>query len=200
MVRFELTALDEATLVPQVAHALEARVEHYSREKLPGLWEKIDRIASQPGAKRAVKPSRFVSAGFILLGVVLFVAGYVEPRQKSLMFIGTVAILYAILRLVPKSNRYEREAASLLRGKSELEPGHIRIELGDAMVVTVDDAVETVKRDSLELVLEEADVFVVCFGGRAVVLQKRDLAEGTLADAREWFGLESEAANVEISD
>ena len=43
---FSLSPLDTETLLPQLAAALEKRVELHSRQRLPGLWQVTDKLSN----------------------------------------------------------------------------------------------------------------------------------------------------------
>lgn len=92
------------------------------------------------------------------------------------------------------SDRYEKAAREFLEGHAEsLKEKEVQICFSNEEMITVMGDLEDLDQDAvtfdeIQLVMEEKDIFFVIYGGRGVVLQKKDLDEelGTLDEFREF--------------
>lgn len=81
-----VTEEEKAVFTPQLAMALDKRLELHSRRTMPGLWSVTDRLNSMPRASEAVLKRRQVryriyGVVLLVLGLFLLIPGLMEPRN-----------------------------------------------------------------------------------------------------------------------
>lgn len=187
--KFNITPMDVDTLLPQVSRALEKRTELLSRERYPGLWKQTDKLTSQ-GHKNQRSPTRAKVMGILclLLGLFLFIPGMMKPKELLVPLIaGAFGIVVGLASLwrnrKRKKNPFDGSAMKLLAGKASVEPGRYQVLFSqqEMTMTNLDEHKgESVPYSGLEYVIETKDIFLVTFGTRVSVLQKKDLFEGSL--------------------
>ncbi len=90
---FSLSPLDTEALLPQLAAALEKRVELHSRQRLPGLWQVTDKLSnakrgSQPVANHRKRLRQFLGLILWVLGLLMLAPGLIDPQE---LFIPLIA-------------------------------------------------------------------------------------------------------------
>ena len=76
----------------------------------------------------------------------------------------------------------------LLEKLADIQPGQIRITFDEnGMEMWEGEAAEQVPYGKFECIVEEEDLFLVTFDGRALVLPKADLTHGSTEDLRNLF-------------
>ena len=183
---FRLTPYDTERYLPQVSRALEKRTEIYSRQQFSGLWKIIDKLNASPrGKARGKLRSNLFSIVCLALGVFLFVPGIINQGLTGPLLAGILGILVGIAGLwrgrKSRKNRFDRSAQLLLSGKEALDPEeNIEISFFEtAMMLPGGGEDDCVLYEDFQCTVETADLFVVVFGTRALILQKRDLTTGT---------------------
>ena len=83
---FSLSPLDTETLLPQLAAALEKRVELHSRQRLPGLWQVTHKLSnaergSQPVATHRKRLRHFLGLLLWVLGLLMLAPGLIDPQE-----------------------------------------------------------------------------------------------------------------------
>lgn len=183
-IRFVIGAYDKAALLPQVAAALRARTEQLSREKMPGLWSASDRLS---GGKTPQKSGKGVL--WLCVGVFLLVPGLMDPRELLLPLVaGAAAVLLGLGRMMQSGTdrRFVRSAEVLLKGKEQAAVPPYEVVFSDEHM-RMPEAMggEAVPYADFETVVETADAYLLVFGGRAMVLRRQDIAEGSGAQLME---------------
>ena len=182
---FRLSAYDIERLVPQVSKALEKRTELVSRNRFPALWKLTDKLSSTKGETRRRLHTRFFGILCLLAGIFLLVPGLTNPEELRLpLILGILAVLSGAADLWrsrgKKPNPFDTSARTLLNGKDAYtEEDTVEISFFEtAMMLPGDGDDACVLYDDFKYVIEEADIFLLVFDTRAVVLQKKDLTNG----------------------
>lgn len=193
--RFQITAMDTEALLPQVSLALEKRTELVSRERLPGVWKVTDYFRQRPRAseetlRKRRGHSKLLGSLCLVLGIIAFVPGVMEPRDWPLLLAGAVGIGAGAASLLGGCRRspYDRQARQLLAGKDR-ETGCAQVVFSpEGMTLKSGDGqVRTVPYDAFIQVLECADILFVIYEQWVTILQKKDLAEGTVEGLRDFL-------------
>ena len=188
---------------PQVSRALEKRTQLLSRDRLPKIWSYIDRRGTaeedpEQAFKRQQLRSRIWGVICLAAGIFLLIPGLMEPRELlTVLILGILAICVGIgglWRGRKRKNPFDRSAELFLAGKDQLPEGQAVFVLfsSEEMIIGAIDEKETVGRevvsyDTLTYAIETDDLFLLMYGERVAVLQKRDLARGELGDFREFL-------------
>lgn len=195
---FTRAPLDEA-LLPQIAHALQTRIDSLSRLKYPGMWEQADRAAAKDTPEK--KASREKAAAvryrlwgivFLALGIFLLVPGIMKPEKLTVpMIVGAIAVLMGLKRLFGRyvsagekmKQRYEASARQLLnrlnRAQESGEPTLVFDE--EAMTMTTPNgSEETVPYTAMEYIIEEEDLILITFGTKVTVIRQTEITEGDI--------------------
>lgn len=192
---FSLTPYESADLLAQAARALEKRTELVSRAQYPGLWARTDRLG---GPKQSPQPSRLrtrlLSTVCLVLGIVLFVPGLMQPKELLVpLLMGAVGIGAGIGGFYRsrknKKTAFERSAERLLAPLRELEDG-LRICFSEEGMQLSEE--ETVPYDGFEYVIETEELLLLTYDARVSVLKKDDLTD---ADPAELASFLSERTN-----
>lgn len=190
---FNVTPMDADILLPQVSRALEKRTELLSRERYPELCKQTDKLNSQ-GSKHRRNPTRTKVTGILclLLGLFLFIPGMMKPQELLVPLIagafGVVVGLASLWRSRKrKKNPFDEPARKLLAGKASVEPGRYRVCFSQQEMTLkniADHRGESVPYSTFEYVIETEDTFLITFGTRVSILQKKDLSEGGISNFR----------------
>lgn len=191
---FRIGSYDTEGLAAELAGALRMRTENLSRQRMPGLWSVSDKLERKESGKRSGKAMGYL---FLIFGIVLLVAGIARPKELFLPLIaGAAAVFAGLSRLLQAGTdkKFLRSAEMLLRGKETPSgpPQELRFSpLG--MMLPQNVGGEVVPYSAFETVVESERLLLLVFGGRVVVLQKRDLAEGGMEELRELLMSEIKA-------
>lgn len=183
---------DRPGLTRQVTRALQVRTEIESRAKMPRMWKAIDRLneeekVSDEVKERRAKRSKIYGVLLLVLGVLLFVPGIMDPAGMALqLFAGCVGIVVGALTLIPRKQsrgsnlqrRIERSARDLLAQLKAAPQTEVRF--NDESMQLGDDA--TIPYQKFTCVVETEEVYLFVWGKEATVLQKCDLCEGEAED------------------
>lgn len=197
---FEMQPHDAEPLLAQVSRALEKRTELMSRKQYASLWKVTDRLnerqkdSAGPGrVHKGLTIFNLILGSFLLL-TALLAKMQGRPMDGTILFVGVLAVGVGILRLRTEpmksktQKRFDRAAGMLLERLADLQPGQIRIIFDEnGMEMWEGEATEQVPYGKFECIVEEEDLFLVTFDGRALVLPKADLTHGSTEDLRNLF-------------
>ena len=200
--RFQLSPYDTELLQPQLSRALEKRTELASRKACPGLWRVTDRLRAVPSGRRrrSKTRTRILSGMCLVLGLLLFLPGLMDPRTLFVpLLTGAAAIGAGIgglwrtagprTKVRAKESRFDKAARTLLDLARSISPDtSAGAEFSDAgLTLPEEGGGELVPYDAFACVIEMPDGFLLVFDTRAAVLQKRDLTAGSLDELREFL-------------
>lgn len=182
---FQITPYDSPELVRQVSDALERRTELRSRKKCPKMWKLTDRLckkrASEGCLEKRRKRYRVYGMLLIMLGVVLFVPGAMDPKELLVpLLAGAAGILAGGLTLWSgrgrkrRTNAFDRAAKQFLQGLAAPPSAQIRF-TGDGMTIAGKPA--AVFAD-FNFAAETQDLFLLTWKEKITLLQKKDLIAG----------------------
>ena len=100
-------------LVDQVAEAVGKRAEIFSREKLPGMWKKVDKLNEKKMPEEVLRHRkiRYVIYGIILIavGFFLFIPGLMKPKELTVpLIVGAFSIINGIFAVLPRRTNAEK--------------------------------------------------------------------------------------------
>ena len=198
---FEMQPHAAESLQAQVSSALEKRTELLSRKQYASLWKTTDRMNSRPKGKAPVGKAdkiwaviKLVLAGFLLLTAVLAkLQGRSSFGGVTYFFLAgitgsSILTLSADPMRRRARKRFDHAAAMLLEKLADIQPGQVCVTFDeDGMEMREGTSAEAVPYAQFECIIEEEEIFLVTFDGRAMVLPKSDLAEGSAEDLRNLF-------------
>lgn len=185
---FRISPYDREKFLPQVGKALEKRTELISRKKYPALWNVTDRLRALPGGKtRSRLRTKVLSVICLILGILLFVPGLMEPQELTVPLIaGAFAIGAGIGGLwrsrKHRVNAFEKAARKLLESVgSRSSEEETTVSFSDTgMTIAVDNNVSRpVPYHEFECAVETEDMILFVYAERVMVLQKSDLTTHT---------------------
>lgn len=189
---FHTSSYDVDMLLPEVSRALEQRMETYSRQRLPGLWQQIDK---HPGSSSAntMTPGRKIyrrvtSILLIAVGLFLLIPGLVKPDELlGPLVVGALAIGAGIYFLwstrKKRVSRFEKEARTFLSNVAQAESTEIRF-TAEGMLVG-DGA--PILYSQIQFFFELPSGYFISWENQAVFLQKCDLTEGDPAQFADFL-------------
>lgn len=200
---FDMTPIKAESFLEQVSTALEKRTELVSRAKSPKLWEYTDRVnAKEKASEASLKKHRIFRKIFgvinLLLGIVFFVAGLMDPKELPVpLFVGAFAVFAGLIGIFVKkgtvTNRFLKPAERLLQGKDSVIPGENQIIFSESQM-----EIKSLKSDSIvapyadfEYIIETNDAFLITCCGYAIILKKADLREGNINDFCSFIALKT---------
>ena len=177
-------------LEEELAAAIEKRTEIFSRASLPGMWKKTDamnRYAAR-GSRRKGILRKVLPWVLILAGLFLLIPGLMEPKELRMPLIaGAFFVLLGVsslLRQRParRKGSFRRAAAGMLQNTSGLEGSSVQVVFDDdGMKVITQEGTRAVPYDEMEMLIEAPRLYLLTYGGRATLLQKKDLTGDTQA-------------------
>ncbi len=185
---FQITPYDTENLLQQVSRALEKRTELVSKARYPGLWENIDKLtAMSKGRRRSRLRTKIMSVICLVLGVILFIPGLMEPQELLVpLLAGALAIGAGIGGLwrsrKRRENPFDQSAKRLLMGKDTIsaEQSLVVSFSASGMEIRADDSdPQRIPYSDFESVIETNDLFLLVHDTRVTVLQKKDLTSHT---------------------
>lgn len=168
----------------EISEVIAKRTEIFSRRKLPGLWEKTDRLNEKRLPEKALirrrKFRRFYGIICIALGFFLFVPGLVKPDELFVpLVVGAVAMITGISAVIPRKTNAERY---LKKAKKLAKAINSSLEKDDTVVFGDNGIFENgallMKYEELENLIENRSIFLVCDGKKIMVLRKNDMVSG----------------------
>lgn len=197
---FHLSSYDDPALEEETAQLLAQRLEERSREAVPGIWAATDRLnayaARGPGREQRRTRYRIYGVVLIALGVFVLVPGLAEPRTPALIGAGAVGIISGLLEFyltrkkqapaLPAACR--REAALLLEQRRSMDEGlpskraEVRFDSG-GLSLCAGGETRIVAYGEITGIFESERLWLLLYGGeQALLLQKKDLAVGDVAE------------------
>lgn len=212
MFLFRISNYDDPVLDTETPKLFHQRLEEHSRRTVPWMWKVTDRLnayaANGPG--RETRRTRYHVYGVFLLalGALALIPGLMKPRTPALIGAGTLAIISGILEFclarkrkpqaVPKACR--KEAKELLSGRRAIDWSMVQMKVYfDEKGMTVSDGKkqEIVPYDKMTGIFETKHLWLLTYDGeKALLLQKKDLLEGTAKDFSYYLCHEIEVKEV----
>ena len=175
----------KAGLEEELAAALEKRMEIFSRTSLPGMWKKTDalnRYAARGNGRKGVL-RKVLPWVLILAGLFLAIPGVMEPKElRTPLIAGAFFMLLGIsslLRQRParRKGSFRRAAAGMLQNTSGLAEASVQVVFDDeGMKVITQDGARAVPYEEMEMLIETPRLYLLTYGGKATLLQKKDLS------------------------
>ena len=175
----------ESGLEEELAAALEKRTEVISRASFPNMWEKTDALNRYAARGRTQNGlfRKILSWILILAGLFLAIPGMMEPEElRTPLVLGIFFVLLGLLsllgrRLARKDASFRRAAAKLLKTTSGLDAVSVQVVFNDEgmSIITQDDAC-SVPYAEMEMLIETPQLYLLTYGGKATLLQKKDLS------------------------
>ena len=194
---FQVSPADINALLPQVSQALEKRTELVSRARYPGLWKQTDKHNAAGRTSRSKLTARIPSLACLILGVILFVPSVMNPHESlSLLLPGTAGIATGIVSLWHSGKRsknpFDRSAKQLLEGKDVIPDGVSFLvsfagKKATLTVISDSEKEELLPYSSFECIIEAKDVFLLTYQNQVLLLQKKDLTEGSIDEFRKFI-------------
>ena len=183
-----VTEEEKAVFTPQLAMALDKRLELHSRRIMPGLWAVTDRLNRMPRASEAVRKRRRVryriyGVILLILGLLLLVPGLMEPKELAApLAVGALATVSGILYLRPRRNgprrRERKQAEQLLAAMAGSGNGDVAF-AEEGVSVRAGESLRQIPYVEMDAVIETKDLLVLSFSkASALILKKRDMIEG----------------------
>ena len=174
-----------AELEEELAAALEKRMEIFSRASLPGMWKKTDalnRYAARGNGRKGVL-RKILPWVLILAGLFLAIPGLMEPKElRTPLIAGAFFMLLGVsslLRRRParKKGSFRQAAAGMLQNTSGLAEASVQVVFDDeGMKVITQDGARAVSYEEMEMLIETPRLYLLTYGGKATLLQKKDLS------------------------
>ena len=200
---FGVTLIDDA-LTPQLSQVLERCTQLASRKRLPVLWRLSDWLNRVPKADPEVLKKRRKREGvlgavlwavsmFLLVPSVMEGALLAFEELKALLVPGILCLAAGVWALAGKRLRwkescFDRQARELVRQRgtvTNLESAQVEFtEEGMVLSDGTDVGAQCFEYPEFFFVAETEALLVPVCGQRAVVLQKKDLREGSMEQLR----------------
>ena len=183
-----VTEEEKAVFTPQLAMALDKRLELHSRRTMPGLWSVTDRLNSMPRASEAVLKRRQVryriyGVVLLVLGLFLLIPGLMEPQELAgPLVVGALCVVSGILYLRPRrrgpSRRERRQAEQLLTAMADSGGGEVTC-AAEGVSARAGKSLQQISYEEMNAIIETEDLFVLSFSKtNALILKKRDMTVG----------------------
>ena len=183
----------EAGLEEELAAALEKRMEIFSRASLPGMWKKTDamnRYAARGNGRKGVL-RKILPWVLILAGLFLTIPGLMEPKElRTPLIAGAFFMLLGVsslLRQRParRKGSFRQAAAGMLQNTAALATMSVQVVFdGGGMKVITQEDERSVSYAEMEMLIETPQLYLLTYGGKATLLQKKDL----MGDAEAFVG------------
>lgn len=183
-----VTEEEKAVFTPQLAMALDKRLELHSRRTMPGLWSVTDRLNSMPRASEAVLKRRQVryriyGVVLLVLGLFLLIPGLMEPRELAIpMVVGALCVVSGVAYLRPRRkgpSRWERrQAERLLAAMADSGGADVAFDR-NGVTIRTEASQRRISDTDMNAVIETEDLFVLSFSRTsALILKKKDMTAG----------------------
>ena len=175
----------KAGLEEALAAALEKRMEIFSRTSLPGMWKKTDalnRYAARGNGRKGVL-RKILPWVLILAGLFLTIPGLMEPKElRTPLIAGAFFMLLGVSSLLRRrparrKGSFRQAAAGMLQNTSGLAEASVQVVFDDeGMKVITQDGARAVPYEEMEMLIETPRLYLLTYGGKATLLQKKDLS------------------------
>ena len=182
-----------AELEEELAAALEKRMEIFSRASLPKMWNVTDglnRYAARGSGRKGIL-RKTLPWVLILAGLFLAVPGLMDPKElRTPLIMGFFFVLLGVLFLLRKrparrKGSSRQAAAGMLQNTAALATMSVQVVFdGGGMKVITQDSTRTVPYEEMEMLIETPQLYLLTYGGKATLLQKKDLT----GDAEAFVG------------
>lgn len=170
----------------QVSEALARRTELFSRKKFPGLWEKTDELNKKRLPEEALikrrRFRRFYGIICIALGIFLFVPGIMKPSELAVpLIVGALAIITGITAVIPRKTAgeiFEKKAEKLILAINSSVKPEDTVVFNDKGVFENGNIL--MEYESLENIIENRSIWLVCDGKKIMILRKADMVSGSI--------------------
>lgn len=170
----------------QVSEALARRTELFSRKKFPGLWEKTDELNKKRLPEEALikrrRFRRFYGIICIALGIFLFVPGIMKPSELAVpLIVGALAIITGITAVIPRKTageKFEKKAEKLILAINSSVKPEDTVVFNDKGVFENGNIL--MEYESLENIIENRSIWLVCDGKKIMILRKADMVSGSI--------------------
>ena len=174
-----------AELEEELAAALEKRMEIFSRASLPKMWNVTDglnRYAARGSGRKGIL-RKTLPWVLILAGLFLAVPGLMDPKElRTPLIMGFFFVLLGVLFLLRKrparrKGSSRQAAAGMLQNTAALATMSVQVVFdGEGMKVITQDSTRTVPYEEMEMLIETPRLYLLTYGGKATLLQKKDLS------------------------
>ena len=182
-----------AELEEELAAALEKRMEIFSRASLPKMWNVTDglnRYAARGSGRKGIL-RKTLPWVLILAGLFLAVPGLMDPKElRTPLIMGFFFVLQGVLFLLRKrparrKGSSRQAAAGMLQNTAALATMSVQVVFdGGGMKVITQDGERSVSYAEMEMLIETPWLYLLTYGGKATLLQKKDLT----GDAEAFVG------------
>jgi hypothetical protein len=174
-----------AELEEELAAALEKRMEIFSRASLPKMWNVTDglnRYAARGSGRKGIL-RKTLPWVLILAGLFLAVPGLMDPKElRTPLIMGFFFVLLGVLFLLRKrparrKGSSRQAAAGMLQNTAALATMSVQVVFdGGGMKVITQDGERSVSYAEMEMLIETPRLYLLTYGGKATLLQKKDLS------------------------
>ncbi|MBQ7873535.1 MAG: hypothetical protein IJ306_00025 [Oscillospiraceae bacterium] len=191
-------------LVDEVACVLAKRTEIASREKLPGLWNKIDKINTDKAPENVLRRRKtrhaVYGAALIAMGIFLFVPGIMKPKELFVpLVVGAVSLISGIFAVMPQKNaaeRFEKKAQKLIKSIDS------SVKNGDTLVFGEECITENgallMEYENIAEIFETKNLFFISDGIKAILIRKCDLVRGNNDEFCAFIGIKTGRKIIKI--
>ena len=186
---FNITNIEDSTLIPQISKAFEKRTEFLSRKKYPKLWQYADshkpkKALTEKELKCQRIRTRLLGIVNLALGIFLFVPGLVKPDELFIpLIVGAMAIgagIGAFWRSRKnKRNPFDKAAKLLFEQRNSIPAEQntkvIFTEDGMKIVTESETNNEFVEYSDFENIVSTNDIILLIYKEKCVLLQKKEL-------------------------
>lgn len=182
-----------AELEEELAAALEKRMEIFSRASLPKMWNVTDglnRYAARGSGRKGIL-RKTLPWVLILAGLFLAVPGLMDPKElRTPLIMGFFFVLLGVLFLLRKrparrKGSSRQAAAGMLQNTAALATMSVQVVFdGGGMKVITQDGECSVSYAEMEMLIETPRLYLLTYGGKATLLQKKNLT----GDAEAFVG------------
>lgn len=205
MYKFRISNYNDTVLDSETAELFSMRLEEQSRAVMPVLWQITDRMREKTGngeySKKRVVRRRILGIVLLLLGIVVFVPGLMEPKNLLFIITGAAAILVGVFGLLLAQREKEacdrecpenrktrvtgscRKAADMmLQGRRSVDWDKIDAQLSfddQGMRIKVDTTEQEVPYKEMNGLYETEHLWLLVYSKKnAFLLQKKDITCG----------------------
>ena len=174
-----------AELEEELAAALEKRMEIFSRASLPKMWNVTDglnRYAARGSGRKGIL-RKTLPWVLILAGLFLAIPGLMDPKElRTPLIMGFFFVLLGVLFLLRKrparrKGSSRQAAAGMLQNTAALATMSVQVVFdGGGMKVITQDGERSVSYAEMEMLIETPRLYLLTYGGKATLLQKKDLS------------------------
>ena len=204
---FNITNIEDSTLVSQISKAFLKRNEILSRKKYPKLWQYADRHKSNKTlTEKELKGkrirTRILGTVNLTLGIFLFVPGLMKPAELFFpLVVGAVAIGSGIGALwrsrTNKKSPFDKAARLLVEQRNTIpsEQKSNVIFSEDGMTIMSETKSETnnefVEYSEFENIISTKDIILLVYKEKCVLLQKKELVSENISAYCEFVSIKT---------